>query len=154
MEMDDTEDAASVVYYDNAGDAALLHKGQSLAREDTWLDCLWRGIEALRGGHAERGAAVLFHNAAKVAISENSGKRAVGVQDCGHTEFFRGHFMEDVGHWRLRRNFGKRVTRVHDFVHAEEAFTEAACRVKRGEIVMAKIAAFEQRNGKRVADGH
>src|SRR5262249_28233103 len=56
--------------------------------------------------------------------------------------------------WALRRDFGEFSTGVHDFVHAEETFAEAAGGMERSEIVMAKIAAFEQGNGEGVADGH
>ena len=62
--------------------------------------------------------------------------------------------MKGFGHRRLRRDFWKRIAGVHNFVYAEQAFTEASGRMERGEIVMAEVAAFEQRDSQRIADGH
>ena len=154
VKMHDAEDATRVVHDDDAGDAAFFHERERFAGEDGGFHRLRIRIHALRDIHAERRATMFFHEAAQVAVGENSGECAVVVDDGRHAEFFCGHFVKSVRHGRLRRNFWKCVAGVHDFVHAEEAFAEAARGMERGEIVVTKIAAVEKGNSERVADGH
>src|SRR5437762_6472319 len=145
VKMDDAEDVARIVYDNDARDAALLHEGECFAGEDARFYCLWIRVQALRGGHAKCCAAVLFHEAAQIAVGENSRERTIGVYDGGHAEFLCGHFVKCLRHRRLRRDFWKRIAGVHHFFDAEQAFAEASGRMECGEIVMAKLATFGQR---------
>ena len=97
---------------------------------------------------------MFFHQAAEVAVGDDAGEAAVGMSDGGHAEAFVAHFVDDVGHGGVGCDAGQRVAGVHEVFDAEEFAAEAAGGMQRGEIVVAEIAAFEERHGEGVADGH
>ena len=97
---------------------------------------------------------MFFHQAAEVAVGDDAGEAAVGMEHGRHAEAFVAHFVEDVGHWRFQRNARERVAGVHQVLDAEKLFAEASGGMQRGEIVVAKVAALQQRDGEGIADGH
>ena len=49
---------------------------------------------------------------------------------------------------------GQGIACVHQVLYAEEFLAQAACGMKRGEIVVAEIAALQQRDGEGITYGH
>ena len=142
------------VYDDDRCDFFLFHCIEGFAGEDVRADGLRVSRHGIACGKRESCAALFFHQAAEVTVGDDAGEFSIGGEHGGHAKFLGAHFVEDVGHFRFERDARESVGGVHQMLDAKELFAEAASGVERGEVVVAEVAAFEERNGERVADGH
>src|SRR5216683_341415 len=139
-------------YY--GGDFLFFHQVQGLAGEEFWVDGLRVADHAVADGHGEGGSAVLFHEAAEVAVGEDAGEFAVGSGDGGHAEFFGGHFVKGGRHGCLGGDARQSVAAVHEMFDTKKFFAKAAGGMESGEIIVLEAAAVEKGNSECVADGH
>src|ERR1700688_2352434 len=154
VEVDYTDYLFGGVHDDYGGDFLFFHQVEGFAGEEFGVDGLRVADHAVAGGHGERGAAVLFHEAAEVAVGEDAGEFAVGSGDGGHAEFLGGHFVECGGHGCFGGDAGQGFAGVHEVFDAEEFFAEAAGGMEGGEVVVLEATAIEEGNGEGVANGH
>jgi len=153
--MDDTDDSLRGRIDDHDGsDFFLFHEVEGFASKKMRADGLRGPYHTIASGHGKCCAAVLFHQAAEVAIREDAGELAVGGEDSGHAEFFGRHFMECGRHGRIGGYLWHGVAGVHEVFDAKKFLAEATGRVKSGEIVRLEAAAFEKRNGEGIAQSH
>ena len=142
------------VHHHNGSNLFLFHEVEGFAGEEARVDRLRGADHAVTGSHGQGGTAMFFHEAAKVAIGEDSRQFAIRGCHRGHPEFLGGHFVESGGHRSFRRNARYGIARVHEMFHAKELFSEASGGMKRSEIVRFEAAAVQQRDGERVSHGH
>src|SRR6266478_2150775 len=154
MQMHDAENAAGLVDHNDGSDLALLHKVERLAGQDVRTNRLRIACHSGLGGHFQGCAAMLFHQAAQIAIGEDACEAAIGLQNRGHAEAFAAHFVNDVWHRGVSRDSGKSIASVHLMLDAEKFLAETPCGMKRGEIIGAEATPFEKRDRESVADGH
>src|SRR6266853_889959 len=148
------EYAFCFVHDDDGSDLALFHQIQGFAGDHVRRNGLRIPGHAIHRAHFEHGAAMFFHQAAKIAVGQDPRQASIGFEDRGHAEFLGRHLMEDVGHRRVFRNARQRFSRVHEMFHAQKFLAETSRGMERGEIIGAKSAAFEERNSEGVANGH
>src|SRR5690242_8981361 len=84
VEVDDADYFLRSVDYNYGCDFFLFHQVQGFASEEFGVDGLRVVDHAVSGGHGESCATVLFHQAAKVSIGEDTCKFAIGRGDGGH----------------------------------------------------------------------
>src|SRR5262245_11675583 len=92
-----------------------------------------------------------LHMAAQIAICQNAGELTVLVNDAKAAEALLGHHNERRAHAFVCRHDRKPIALMHDVAHMLEGRAELAARMKNLEILGRKAAAFEERDGKAVA---
>ncbi len=136
------------------GDFLLFHEIEGFTGEKLRADGLGSAHHTIAGGHRECGAAVFFHEAAEIAIGEDTGEFSIGGEDGGHAQFLGGHFMKCGRHGRIGRNTRHGVAGMHEVLDTEKFLAEASRGMECGKIVGFKAPAFEQGNGEGIAQGH
>ena len=109
--------------------------------------------------HLLRGEAAQVHSlleqAAQVAVGEDAEHAAPLVGDRSGAEAFLRHLAHHFDERRLRQHARHRVAAAHHVAHMREQLaSEAAARVRSGEVVFAKSARVEQRDRERIAERH
>jgi hypothetical protein len=154
VEVHDAENSFGFVDDDDGSDLALLHQIEGFAGENVRADGLWVMRHSVAGCHVESGAAMLFHQAAQITVGDDAGEAAVGMKHGGHAQALVTHFVNDGGHERFGRHMRQRAARVHFVLDAHELAAETTSGMKGGEVVVAKVASLEKRDGEGIAYGH
>ena len=92
------------------------------------------------------------HVAAQVAVGDDADEPAVAIGDADAAEALARHLDEGVRHARTGRRQGQGGALVHDVAHELEHGAEPSGRVQEAELARREAAAFEQRDGERVAE--
>jgi hypothetical protein len=118
-------------------DAALLEDLQRLDGQRQRPDRDRAGGHDVAGGPLEHrlGRGEL---AAQVAVGDDAGEAAAGVDDGGHPELLAAHLAEHVANTRVGRDPRHGVAGVHQGVRAHQALAERAARVQVREILSRK----------------
>src|SRR5690554_2797658 len=150
MHVQGADRQALVVDHEKAADLAVLHDLQRLGREHA----LAYGLAAPGHDLLDVRIAdidVLIQGAAQVAVSEDADELAGAVGHAGQAQALAGHFQQGVAQRCLRCHQRHLLATVHDVVYQQQqASTEAAARVREGEVLGTETAGLEQSDGQRI----
>lgn len=149
--MEDAFDMSIGVGDDQEGDAALFEESQCARGEFVGGKSHGRSIHRVTRGVLQSVAAVVFQQAAQVAVAEDAKKLTV-LLDGGHAEFFAAHLVDHVDHGGLRRDDGDGLASVHEVADAGQLTSEFSARMKFCEVLCTKAFAQAYGDGERVAE--
>ena len=91
--------------------------------------------------------------AAEIAVGEDADQRTVAIDDAEAAETLGGHHRHGIAEPRAERHQRQRVALMHDGADEMEARAEPPAGMEDAEILRREAAAFEERDGERIAEG-
>jgi hypothetical protein len=92
------------------------------------------------------------HVPAQIAIGDDAGELALAVDDADAAEALGGNLHHGRAHARAKLRQRHGVALVHDVADEFQLRAELAARMQHPEIDRGEAAAFQERNGERVAE--
>lgn len=130
--------------------AIVLEGSKDFGGEFVGLDAdRARGHELLDGLLGD--GVVALEGTDKIAMSKDTGKGTVGIDDDSGTAASHRHGLKSLAHSGLWRNGGKLVTATHDVADAgEEGAAKGAPRVELGEVRRLNATSLQQGHGQSI----